>query len=98
MIVETVGVGQSETAVASMTDCYVLLQLPNAGDDLQAIKRGVMELADLVVIHKADIDAPLPRAPRRRSRPSLRLMGLAHREPDAWQPQALRASSLSGEA
>ena len=56
VIVETVGVGQSETAVASMTDLFVLLQLPNAGDDLQAIKKGVMELADLVVINKADID------------------------------------------
>ena len=57
VIVETVGVGQSETAVAGMTDLYVLMQLPNAGDDLQAIKKGVMELADLVVINKADIDA-----------------------------------------
>jgi LAO/AO transport system kinase len=56
VIVETVGVGQSETAVASMTDMFVLMQLPNAGDDLQAIKKGVMELADLVVINKADID------------------------------------------
>jgi LAO/AO transport system kinase len=56
VIVETVGVGQSETAVAGMTDMFVLMQLPNAGDDLQAIKRGVMELADLVAINKADID------------------------------------------
>ena len=56
VIVETVGVGQSETAVASMTDLFVLLQLPNAGDDLQAIKKGVMELADLIVINKADLD------------------------------------------
>jgi LAO/AO transport system kinase len=56
VIVETVGVGQSETAVAGMTDMFVLMQLPNAGDDLQAIKRGVMELADMVVINKADID------------------------------------------
>jgi LAO/AO transport system kinase len=56
VIVETVGVGQSETAVAGMTDLFVLLQLPNAGDDLQAIKRGVMELADLVIINKADLD------------------------------------------
>jgi len=56
VIVETVGVGQSETAVAGMTDMFVLLQLPNAGDDLQAIKKGVMELADLVVINKADLD------------------------------------------
>jgi LAO/AO transport system kinase len=56
VIVETVGVGQSESAVAGMTDLFVLMQLPNAGDDLQAIKRGVMELADLVVINKADLD------------------------------------------
>jgi LAO/AO transport system kinase len=56
VIVETVGVGQSETAVARMTDLFVLLQLPNAGDDLQAIKKGVMELADLVVVNKADLD------------------------------------------
>jgi len=56
VIVETVGVGQSETAVSGMTDMFVLMQLPNAGDDLQAIKKGVMELADLVVINKADID------------------------------------------
>jgi LAO/AO transport system kinase len=57
VIVETVGVGQSEIAVAGMTDLFVLMQLPNAGDDLQAIKKGVMELADLVVINKADLDA-----------------------------------------
>jgi LAO/AO transport system kinase len=56
VIVETVGVGQSETQVAGMTDLFVLLQLPNAGDDLQAMKKGVMELADLVVINKADLD------------------------------------------
>jgi LAO/AO transport system kinase len=59
VIVETVGVGQSETAVAGMTDVFVLLQLPNAGDDLQGIKKGIVELADLVVFNKADID---PRA------------------------------------
>lgn len=57
VIVETVGVGQSETAVAGMTDIFCLLQLPNAGDDLQAIKKGIMEIADLIVINKADIDA-----------------------------------------
>jgi LAO/AO transport system kinase len=57
VIVETVGVGQSETAVAGMTDLFVLMQLPNAGDDLQAIKKGVMELADLVLVNKADLDA-----------------------------------------
>jgi LAO/AO transport system kinase len=56
VIVETVGVGQSEVAVAGMTDLLLLLQLPNAGDDLQAIKRGVMELADVVAVNKADLD------------------------------------------
>lgn len=55
VIVETVGVGQSETAVAGMTDAFVLLQLPNAGDDLQAIKKGIVELADVVVFNKCDI-------------------------------------------
>ncbi len=58
VIVETVGIGQSEVAVAGMTDLLLLVQLPNAGDDLQAIKRGVMELADVVAVNKADLDAP----------------------------------------
>ncbi len=56
IIVETVGVGQSEIAVASMTDFFVLMQLPNAGDELQGIKRGIMEVANAVVINKADGD------------------------------------------
>ncbi|AKH21217.1 methylmalonyl Co-A mutase-associated GTPase MeaB [Sedimenticola thiotaurini] len=54
VIVETVGVGQSETAVADMTDMFLLLLLPGGGDDLQGIKRGIMELADLVLVNKAD--------------------------------------------
>jgi LAO/AO transport system kinase len=66
IIVETVGVGQSETAVAGMTDCFVLLQLPNAGDDLQAIKKGIMELADMVVFNKADLDPTAAQWRRRR--------------------------------
>ena len=70
VIVETVGVGQSETAVAGMTDMFVLMQLPNAGDDPQAIKKGVMELADLVVINKADIDKNAATRARRRSPPA----------------------------
>lgn len=56
IIVETVGVGQSETRVADMTDMFLLLLLPGAGDELQGIKRGIMELADLVLINKADDD------------------------------------------
>ena len=69
ILVETVGVGQSETAVAGMIDVFVLLQLPNAGDDLQAIKKGIVELADIVVINKADLD---PEAADARRRPDRR--------------------------
>ena len=57
VLVETVGVGQSEITAAGMTDLFVLLQLPNAGDDLQAMKKGVMELADIIVVNKSDLDA-----------------------------------------
>jgi LAO/AO transport system kinase len=56
IIVETVGVGQSETAVHQMTDCFLLLLLPGAGDELQGLKRGILELTDLLVINKADGD------------------------------------------
>jgi len=63
VLVETVGVGQSETAVADMTDLFVLLASPGGGDDLQGIKRGVMELADLLLVTKADGDL-LPAARR----------------------------------
>src|SRR5580698_470051 len=56
VLVETVGVGQSEITAAGMTDLFVLLQQPNAGDDLQAMKKGVVELADLIVINKCDLD------------------------------------------
>ena len=56
VIVETVGVGQSETAVADMTDMFMLLLLPGGGDELQGIKRGIMELADMVIVNKADGD------------------------------------------
>jgi LAO/AO transport system kinase len=102
VIVETVGVGQSETAVANMTDMFVLLQLPNAGDDLQAIKKGVMELADLVAINKADIDPDAATRARLQIMSSLRLLGLhgnadhAHREQTIWQPQVIQISALKG--
>ena len=98
VIVETVGVGQSETAVAGMTDCFCLLQLPNAGDELQAIKRGVMELADLVVIHKADLDKAAATRAQVQIVSSLRLHGQAHGPAGgSWTPEVLQASSLSGE-
>ena len=56
VIVETVGVGQSETAVAEMVDMFLLLLPPAGGDDLQGVKRGIVELADLILVNKADGD------------------------------------------
>ena len=103
VIVETVGVGQSETAVAGMTDMFCLLQLPNAGDDLQAIKKGVMELADLVVINKADLDAAAATRAQAQITSALRLLGLhgrddrAHHDATLWQPQVLQLSALQGQ-
>ncbi len=93
VIVETVGVGQSETAVANMTDMFCLLQLPNAGDDLQAIKKGVMELADLVVINKADIDADAATRAEAQSTSALRLFTQHGREA-VWRAQVLQLSAL----
>ena len=103
VIVETVGVGQSETAVAGMTDMFALLQLPNAGDDLQAIKKGVMELADLVVINKADIDPDAATRARAQISSALRLLGHPygdpHATPDAmpWRPRVMQISALKGD-
>ena len=102
VIVETVGVGQSETAVAGMTDMFVLLQLPNAGDDLQAIKKGVMELADLVVINKADIDPDAATRAQAQITSALRILGQhgnpehAHHDAALWHPQVLQLSALKG--
>ena len=92
VIVETVGVGQSETAVAGMTDMFVLMQLPNAGDDLQAIKKGVMELADLVLINKADLDEAAATRARAQITSALRLFG-PHAQAAA---QVLQLSALKG--
>lgn len=103
VIIETVGVGQSETAVANMTDMFVLLQLPNAGDDLQAIKKGVMEIADLVVINKADIDKNAATRAQAQITSSLRLLGLhgnpehAHHDTQLWHPKVVQISALHGE-
>jgi len=102
VIVETVGVGQSETAVAGMTDMFVLLQLPNAGDELQAIKKGVMELADLVVINKADLDEDAATRSRAQITSAMRLFGQHGRPEHAqhdrtrWHPQVMQASALRG--
>lgn len=94
ILVETVGVGQSETQVAAMTDVFVLLTLPNAGDELQGIKRGIMELADLCVVNKADTNRQAAIRAQTELRTALTLL-TPH---DAlWRPLALRASALTGE-
>jgi LAO/AO transport system kinase len=93
VIVETVGVGQSETAVAGMTDAFVLLQLPNAGDDLQAIKKGVVELADIVVCNKADIDGRATDLAVAQMRAALAMLQTAS---PLWRPPVLKTSALAG--
>jgi LAO/AO transport system kinase len=95
VLVETVGVGQSETAVAEMTDMFLLLLSPAGGDDLQGVKRGVMELADLLIVNKADGD--LAAAAERTAADyahALRLMHALHAD---WQPGVLKCSALKGE-
>jgi LAO/AO transport system kinase len=97
VIVETVGVGQSETAVAGMTDMFVLMQLPNAGDDLQAIKKGVMELADLVLINKADLDEAAAMRARAQITSAMRWLGPhTHAASRVLQLSALKGTGLDG--
>ena len=94
IIVETVGVGQSETAVAGMTDMFCLLQLPNAGDDLQAIKKGIMEMADLIVVNKADIDQAAAMRAQAQMKTALHMLRPA--SPN-WSPPVLTLSGLKNE-
>ena len=102
IIVETVGVGQSEISVAGMTDMFMLLQLPNAGDDLQAIKKGVMEIADLIVINKVDLDPDAAMRAQLFITSSLRLLGFqgnpdhASHDEDFWHPTVMTLSALEG--
>lgn len=100
VIIETVGVGQSETTVAGMTDMFVLLQLPNAGDDLQAMKKGIMELADLVIINKADLDPDAALRAEAQITGALRVLrftGAPSSQQAAWQTRVLRASALKAQ-
>ncbi|GHG02340.1 ATPase/protein kinase [Deinococcus piscis] len=94
VLVETVGVGQSETQVAGMTDLFVLLTLPNAGDELQGIKRGIMELCDLAVVNKADTD---PRAANRAQAQLTAALSLLTPYGAEWRPRALQLSALTGQ-
>ncbi len=92
IIIETVGVGQSETAVHSMVDFFLLLKLAGAGDELQGIKRGIIEMADAIVINKADGDN-LKRAQQAKNqfRKALHLYPLAESN---WSPEVLMCSAL----
>lgn len=91
VIVETVGVGQSETTVASMVDFFMLLQLATAGDELQGIKKGVMELADAIIINKADIDQQKTELARQQYENALHILRPKSRN---WNVPVLSVSAL----
>jgi len=94
VIVETVGVGQSETMVAGMVDFFLALLIPAGGDELQGIKKGLIELADMIVINKADIDPKLAERSARDYRAALHILSPA--SPD-WTPPVLTISGLKDE-
>lgn len=90
IIVETVGVGQSETAVAKLTDCFMMLLQPGAGDDLQGIKRGILELVDMVVVTKADgANQALAQAATHHYKQALHIL-----RQEGWHPPVLACSAL----
>jgi LAO/AO transport system kinase len=92
VLVETVGVGQSEVAVAGMVDCFVLVIAPGGGDELQGIKRGIVELADLVVVNKADGD--LAAVATATASDYAAALHLVRPRSDAWTPRVLTCSAL----
>ncbi len=93
VLVETVGVGQSETAVAEMTDFFLALMLPGAGDELQGIKRGLLELTDLIAVNKADGDNVV-----RAQRAAREYRNVLHVFParSGWQPRVELCSAVTG--
>jgi LAO/AO transport system kinase len=95
VLVETIGVGQSESAVADMTDFFLLLMLPGAGDELQGLKKGVVELADMIAVNKADGDN-VARAKAAAAEYRAALHILTPRSAN-WSPPVLTYSALTGE-
>jgi LAO/AO transport system kinase len=95
VIVETVGVGQSETAVADMVDMFIVLLLPGGGDDLQGIKRGVIELADLIVVNKADGD--LKAAAQRSAADYQHALRMLRSPTAGWTPEVSTCSAQTGD-
>ncbi|MGW1496665.1 methylmalonyl Co-A mutase-associated GTPase MeaB [Streptomyces sp. NPDC002402] len=94
VLVETVGVGQSETAVANMVDSFLLLSLARTGDQLQGIKKGVLELADVIAVNKAD--GPHERDARSAARELAGALRLMHPADAAWTPPVLSCSAREG--
>ena len=94
VVVETVGVGQSETAVADMTDMFLLLLLPGGGDELQGIKRGIVELADMIVVNKADGD--LANAAGRSAADYRGALGFLHPRHAEWKVPVETCSAIAG--
>src|SRR3954467_14557994 len=94
VLVETVGIGQSETAVCDMTDFFLALMLPGAGDELQGIKKGLVELADMIAVNKADGDnvkrANLAAADYRSA------LHILHPRSEHWHPPVVTYSALTG--
>uniref|UniRef100_A0A669PC25 Metabolism of cobalamin associated A n=1 Tax=Phasianus colchicus TaxID=9054 RepID=A0A669PC25_PHACC len=95
VLVETVGVGQSEFAVADMVDMFILVLPPAGGDELQGIKRGIIEMADLVAINKADGDLIVPA--RRIQAEYVSAMKLLRKRSKVWRPKVIRISAKTGE-
>ena len=95
MLVETVGVGQSEVLVRDMVDCFLVLMIAGAGDELQGMKKGIIELADLLVVNKADGDNRV-RAEAAKLEFARALHYLAGQE-GAWHPPVLTCSAHTGE-
>jgi LAO/AO transport system kinase len=94
VLVETVGVGQSETTVANMVDSFLLLSLARTGDQLQGIKKGVLELADVIAVNKAD--GPHERDARSAARELAGALRLMHPADAAWTPPVLSCSAREG--
>ena len=94
ILVETVGVGQSETVVANMVDFFLVLMLPNAGDDLQGIKKGVLEVADLIAVNKADIDE---RAAKRAQRHYQNALHILEPVDPSWSPPVMTCSGATAD-
>ncbi|HEU5300874.1 MAG TPA: methylmalonyl Co-A mutase-associated GTPase MeaB [Acidimicrobiia bacterium] len=94
VIVETVGVGQSEVAVEGMVDCFLLVLAPGGGDELQGIKRGIMELADVVVVNKAD--GALAAAAQSTAADYAAALHLVRPKTPAWDARVVQCSALEG--